>query len=309
MTLTGTLYPGAACFGGEGLVTRTDISTVKLNLAATPHDQKAGYDTSTVEINLAATDAGGPYMEGRSILVREKPPLRLHASILTPQGNVYRWGQDEPLARNVLAPPNFSTTLPGGFEQCNVTLGRKPGQDYPDLAEFSQLSILGASARVAWQGRLESAPEQSGADLHIAPGAVGMQAHLDDRKDCREIYIDCNLSNWIAASASRKIELLRGNIDIEDASVSPGADGLPALVAQLSGPWSRERVSEGWYDSIGIPIGHLIFRWSLQTPYNSITPKIGDKAWVNPGDWDGWQWYGVLADVDASNSAGTFARI
>ncbi len=80
--------------------------------------------------------------------------------------------------------------MPGGFEQAALTLPRKPGIDYPDLTEFSKVTIRGAGGKIAWQGRLETTPRTSGDQLAISPGLTGYQAALADNNAAREIYID-----------------------------------------------------------------------------------------------------------------------
>ena len=94
-------------------------------------------------------------------LVREGPPLRQHIEAITPSGRHYRWGEDEPRPENVFADLRHSSTMPGGYESCEVTLPRKPGVDYSDLERLTTLRVIGAGGQVDGEYRLERAPRVS----------------------------------------------------------------------------------------------------------------------------------------------------
>ena len=96
------------------------------------------------------------------LLVRELPPLRLHATVDTPNGSHYRWGPDEPDPSNVASGITFSTTMPGGFDQANLTLARDPAVGYQDMQQLSMVRIRGVGNRIAWEGRMETEPQSSG---------------------------------------------------------------------------------------------------------------------------------------------------
>lgn len=208
-----------------------------------------------------------------SLLIRERPPLRLEAGIATPGGAIYRWASDEWKPENVPNGLTFSTAMPGGFDQASLTLPRKPSLDYADLEELSTVTVRGVGGRVAWQGRLETAPRTSGDQLAITPGLVGWQSHLDDDNSAREIYVDVSLNSWQGVAIQRQINLLNTNVDETDGSMSTDATGEPAFTTALTGALSREGISEGWYDAKGLPIGRFCAGWKLQA-----TSTIGDAA-------------------------------
>jgi hypothetical protein len=133
------------------------------------------------------------------LTVRERAPLRLSVKITSPNGTPARWCLDEPDPANVPSGISFSTTMPGGFDQFSCVLPRKPSLDYPDMAEFSTVTVYGAGGEVAWQGRLETTPRTSGDQVSVTPGAVGWQAALDDDQSARMIYVDTDLTRWQAA--------------------------------------------------------------------------------------------------------------
>lgn len=219
-----------------------------------------------------------------TLLIRERAPLRLAAHIASPSGSNYRWAADEPEPENAAAIGSFSTVMPGGFDQCSLTLPRKPSIDYRDLERLATVTLRGAGGSVAYQGRLDTSPRTSGYQLAISPGLVGWQAHLDDDSSAREIYVDQDLSAWQGASVQRQINILNTSRDETDASVSPDAStGAPALITQITGPWSRNTLSEGWYDSHAIPIGGIDYAWT-----KGVTINYSDANW-------GWQ---VIASDD-----------
>lgn len=231
--------------------------------------------------------------------IRERAPLRLSVGVQGPDGRYARWGIDEPDPENVPSSLTFSSTMPGGFEQMSCTLERKPSSDFPDLNEFSTITVYGAGGQVAWQGRLETTPRTSGDQMNVTPGAVGWQAHLDDDSSAREIFIDCDLSNWQGASTQRQLQLLNGNIDETDASASPDpVSGQPSLVTQLTGAWSRFSVSEGWYDAKGIPIADLYYAWKLAS-------GIGDSSSADTN----WLWTAGVYDTNLASGGDVTANL
>lgn len=211
--------------------------------------------------------------------VREKPPLRLHWDLKTPNGRHYRWGEDEPEAQNIPKGTRFSTTMPGGFETADVRLARKPGVDYSDLERLSTLCAYGAGAECAGEFRLERAPRASGNEMAVSPSAVGWQAHLEDDK-AREIYDDRDLSRWGPGTSRRQASLLASVFkpnsfetlaDPED--VRPGLKAQFDRLAQSAGPVDID-LRESWYDGQNIPIGSLAYSFDMIV-------GMGDTNWSN----------------------------
>ena len=157
--------------------------------------------------------------------IRELPPLRLHIDAVTPSGRHYRWGDDEPNATNVPSGLRFSDTAPGGFESMDCTLARKPGTDYADLERLSTLRVVGAGGDVAGEYRLERAPRTSGEQMAVSPSAVGWQAHLDDNKSAREIYVDRDLGHWGDIPLTRRVAFATSAISTGDFSWATNANG------------------------------------------------------------------------------------
>lgn len=188
------------------------------------------------------------------LLIRERPPLRLDIGITVPQGSgVYRWGHDAPRPENAPSGLTFSTTMPGGFEQASLTLPRQPGQDYPDLAEFADVTIRGAGRQTAWQGRIDTTPRTSGEQQAVSPSLVGWQAHLDANETVQMIYVSQNSSLWADAPLTEQIRLAAAGISYGDFSWSSQNGGLVcALPNQALGATT---IAEMWFTA---PAGVLI---------------------------------------------------
>ena len=231
------------------------------------------------------------------MLVREKPPLRLGWDITAPNGKHYRWAADEPRPENIPSGVRFSTTMPGGFESADATLPRRPDTTYADLEPFSTLVIYGPGGAVAGEFRLERAPRTSGNQMSVTPSAVGWQAHLEDDKSAKEVYVDRDLQRWGSPSARRRNAAL-ATFGATDAQVAPGADSLPALRTVVPGPWTvapGRPLSEAWYDANGVVLGSLYYAWTKGPNTNSADAN--------------WEWYARLADDDIATSADTTANL
>jgi hypothetical protein len=237
-----------------------------------------------------------------TILVRERPPLRLHATISTPAGGYYAWSPDAHLPSRAMSGLSFSTAMPGGFDQANLVLTRDPSFDYNDLQELSTVTIRGAGGRTVWEGRMETAPRTSGDQMSISPGLVGWQAHLSDNASARQIYCDIDLSNWLGASAQRKINLTNAKIDEDDGSSGPDwTTSKPALVTGWGSSWTRAHVSELWYDAKGLPIKTVNF--TTNNPPDNVGAYV-----INPGDAN-WNYVAILATDDVATAYNSTANL
>lgn len=213
------------------------------------------------------------------VTVREKPRLGLSALAITPNGNRYRWAADEPNPANVPSGMSCGSSMPGGFDQADVTLPRKANIDYSDLERLTTVQFIGAGGEIAGEYRLESAPRTSGDEMSVSPGLVGWQAHLDDDKSAREIYVDIDLTRWGGPSVQRKIDAIAASIIASDPSVTTDTTtGQPSLGSEFSDTWtgSNRPYVEAFYDAKGVAIGTLYYAWKRN-------PNMGTSA---PWFWD-----------------------
>ena len=225
-------------------------------------------------------------------LVRELPPLRLHATVDTPDGNHFRWGPDERNPANVVSGITFSTTMPGGFDQASVSLPRKPTITYQDMQELATVRIRGAGDRIAWEGRMETQPQSSGDQMTITPGLVGWQSHLDDDSSARMIYLDIDLTQWQDPTVNRQsfINSIAADLESGGQTVLPDPNsGQPALSTQMTSTWSRPHYAEAWYDAHGIQLKSLYYAWKRGS-------ADMDPAQAN------WTWFPYLSTDDNASA-------
>lgn len=183
--------------------------------------------------------------------VRELPPLRLSVLSTAPSGQTNRWAWDEPKPDNTPSGIHFSSSQPGGFADFDCTLPRQSQKRYSDLDRLSNICVMGVGGQIAWEGRLEKIPRQSGDQVGVNPQAVGWQAHLDDDNSAKEIYIDRDLTHWQGGSRQRKINLYgSGTNIISDPTVDVDATtGVPALNLTFTGTGGAVNcVAEAYYD-------------------------------------------------------------
>jgi hypothetical protein len=297
-TLTGIINQYLAL----AMATETDTSMaifpshVRALLLALEHDKA---------LTITPGSAPVPPLPPVSLVVkREYPPTRLSINITSPSGARARWSSNEVDPLNSHQALTFSSTMPGGFENADMTLNRNPRRSFPDLEEFETLTIRLPGGSVVWEGRLESLPDVSGDQMAIQPGAVGWQSALTDDNAVQELFIDSMLSNWEGSPAARKIQIQQGPnggygpMDINDASTVNDPDGTPSLTCQISDGFDRAQVVEGWYDSHGISIGRLLYVWE-DTDVN----LIGDQAAYGSI----YTWSAYLSDTTTPGGPGTDA--
>jgi hypothetical protein len=244
--------------------------------------------TSTERIALAEAAA----LFTSPVVARDRPPVRLHAVVEPPSGRKKRWATDEPSPENVPSGLSFSTTIPGGFEQGNLTLPRKSKVSYSDVEPLSNLRIQGAGGQLAWEGRIEGAPRSSGSDKSISVSAVGWQAALEDDQTAVMPYVDRDLSHWQDQTAQRRVDLyalaagvfynVMSGFSVESDSTSP------TIRLNLDSRASVGAISEAWYDS-KTTLGSIYFTW---TGRNLVA---GDSGRID----------GSTSNLDAGSVAGT----
>ena len=222
--------------------------------------------------------------------------LRLSVDIAPPGGSTHsRWGLDEPNPTNIPGSLTFSSTMPGGFEQMGCTLTRHPNVDYSDLAEFSTITVYGAGGEIAWQGRLTATPRVSGDQLSISPAAVGWQAALADDQSARMIYLDCDLTQWQAASVQRQINIAVSLANYQGSTVIPDATtGQPALDVGVTFDIDRLTTCEAWYNAHGLPISILYYAWKT-TGISAVDTN--------------WTWQALLSSDDVMTATDTTGNL
>jgi hypothetical protein len=193
--------------------------------------------------------------------VREKPSLNQSVMVTTPNGNVYRWGEDETDPEKSFRDLSYGDGVPGGFDEAGCVLPRKTNIDYPDLGRLSTVQVLGAGGDVAGEYRLERAPVASGNEFSISPSARGWQAHLEDAP-AAQIFVDIDLSHWGPVSASYH-RTVGGVWTFRDGQVRADSIG-PAVFTGTDGEGDSlvRLLSSASYDAGQARIGDIHYGWS-----------------------------------------------
>lgn len=220
------------------------VDSIRITVTYTIVGAAAIAGTGTISASGTVTPA--PVVTTTRV-VRHVPSLRLSLNVTPPSGSPVRWGRDEPDSQNAPASLTFSTGAPGGFEQASLTLPRRSKVRYEDLERLSTVTISGPGGEVAWEGRLESAPRDSGDNASVSPSLVGWQAHLQDDSSARMIYVDSDMSAWTGAGSQQRYTLLGTFGAVSDPSVQADTD-LPALTLSL-GAGEVNSVAQAWYNS------------------------------------------------------------
>lgn len=181
--------------------------------------------------------------------IRELPPLRHSVEIQTPMNRYFRWSTDESDPSNVPIGLRHSDTMPGGYENLDVTLARRPASDYSDLERLSTIQVRDAGGTVVGEYRLERTPRVSGDQMAISPSAVGWQAALDDNKSASMVYLGRDLDAWGPVGSARKIAVLAASRVTTDSAVNRDSGGAPALRMSLQGPWANGIECDAVYDA------------------------------------------------------------
>lgn len=132
----------------------------------------------------------------------------LAVAVTKPDGIVYRWGGDEPDARNVPESITFGTSMPGGFATATITLQREVDLDWPDLDLYDDVRIYGPGNATAYEGRIMSLPRSDGDSEFITVGCVGWVAHLRDDATFTEIYVDRDITRWHEPPLARRVRVV-----------------------------------------------------------------------------------------------------
>ena len=196
-----------------------------------------------------------------ALRIRERAPLRLNVSVATPDGDLARWGTDDPDPRKAPQSLTFSTVAPGGFENFSCVLEERfqddggGGVDRDSDLELASVTVRGPGGSIAWQGRIEQLPDVAGLQAQVTPTGVGWQSHLDDDSSAAMIYIDRTLGAWGAPSLTRQINLINDygyglNTFASQVAADPTTNN-PSLYFSAGGGWTGLQVAEAWYDAAG----------------------------------------------------------
>lgn len=191
---------------------------------------------------------------------------RLAISAVHADGRITRWGPDELDATRTPGGLSFTTTIPGGFKDCTVTLPRRIDVDYDDEHLYDTLRVYGAGNRTAWEGYNAQFPRSHANEFQVTVGAVGWAAHLRHDPGFTEVFVDRDLGHWENISATRQATLIGLNFRLGDHSVTRDDTGYPTLAFRIDQDWptSFEPLVEAMYDAgAGNTIAAIYYDYSL----------------------------------------------
>lgn len=220
-----------------------------------PLGASSGSSSATLSLTAPRTER---------IRVNIAPPLRESWKITTPSGRVFRWAEDEPKAENVPLDVTYSSSMPGGYKDCSITLPRKPEHDYADLERGSTLEVFTCGQKVG-EYRVDRVPRASGDQMAVTVQGTGWINHLEDDKSAAEIFIDSDLSGWGEPSTQRRLNLTTGgstfNVDSTTGFQDTGTTSPGIIFTFTQGIGAPVR-GEMWYYGGGVDIGLLHYDFS-----------------------------------------------
>jgi hypothetical protein len=203
-----------------------------------------------------------------TLRVTEYPPMRQYVLATTPGGRVYRWGEDESSAANVIESLSDSDSVSGGHKELTGALPRQPGVDYADMKVGTRIENFGAGQYPISEYRLERTPRSSGDYLVMDPAAVGYQVLLTDKEEARALFLDSEMGGWGDPSAEKRKDFAANQYNINaQVSLAPagGTEATPTPAAIVHS-WAQINnhantnpdVAESVYDSGGIELGEVL---------------------------------------------------
>lgn len=235
-----------------------------------------------------------------------------------------------------IADVQFSTTSPGGFDTCTVSLHRPLSFMPAEISQFGRLYVYHAGS-VVWEGRLQDPGRSAGSDGEVyALAAVGGSAHLLD--DTRMLYyVDTDTTHWArtdpAATRGGQVDQLSDNDAAGDAAMvlripqGTGVDGaIPSRVvtahrgiseagqklARISFTWDAGMTSANLTAALyagTYGVGPADVPWSATFNVAGgavgriVDPGAGSSAWTNGRNWPilRFSYSGAIGTVSADN--------
>ena len=165
--------------------------------------------------------------EGESVYVvsSERPPLELHAEVVTPDGVTVTWRSSAREPGNRPQGISFRTARMDGFKDGSCSLPRRIDQPQPDLALFNTLRFIGANGDIAYEGRMAALPREAGSPPTWSVQAAGLMSNAKDRR-FRMIFVDRDMSQWAEPPLERRAYLAGYGVPTGKISASASGSGL-----------------------------------------------------------------------------------
>ena len=225
--------------------------------------------------------------EGVSLYVvsSERPPLELHAEVVTPDGYTTVWRTSAREPGNRPQGISFRTARMDGFKDGSCSCRGRIDQPQPDLALFNTLRFVGADGSIAYEGRMAALPRESGAPPTWNVQAAGLMANAKDRR-FRMIFVDRDMTQWHEPPIERRLSIANGGAGQGKIGTTVDGGGLTWEVPNEALPIYEH--AEVWYDAgPGVRIARFDYR-GTQT-----------------GSWTGFQEPALMVTDIADASTGT----
>lgn len=231
-------------------------------------------------------------------MAQRKPDLRLQAELVFPDGSTKRIDCDAKLAQDQPTAVSFGTQRYTGFAEGQLTLNRRIDLEWPDLGLLNGFNLIGYDGAVAYEGRIGAMPRSLEGSPTILLLAQGWMSHTKDQT-FTEVYVDRDLSKWVAPSASRSAALVGENWNMGSQSQLTDEAGAPTVELNITGSWASpyKPMTEAWWPpQPGIELAQLYYYFAGG---NSKAMEAGDTNWkvfafLSPDD------KAAVADVSAT---------
>jgi hypothetical protein len=194
-------------------------------------------------------------------MATERPPLDLFAELVFPDGTTKRWDADQPLAKDQPMSTVTHSARYEGWADSRLTLARRIDIDYPDLGLLDGINIIGYDGSVAHEGRITSMPRSMSTEHSVGVLGQGWMGHAKD-ESFTELYVDRDLSKWVAPAAQRVANLLAANWSLGSSQQLLDEAGVPSVSLDIEGNWVSpyKPLTEAWWlPQAGIELGALYY--------------------------------------------------
>lgn len=206
-----------------------------------------------------------------------KPPLGLQAELVFADGTTKRFDSDAKDAADQPTGISFKTARYTGFTEGQATLNRRIDLEYPDVGLLDGFNLIGYDGSVAYEGVVASLPRSLEGTPKIMILGQGWMSHATRQKFV-EVYVDRDLSRWVAASVARTATIVGENFALTSGTNAPDQTGHPSIELPFSGAWVSpyRPVAEAWWlPQPGIKLGALYYSFTE----HAATMSGADTNW------------------------------
>ncbi len=211
-------------------------------------------------------------------VVSEPVDDSLYVTLTHASGRKSRWAGDEPEASGIPQNIEISTSAPGGFKSCGMSLTRDPRRAWADLGLLDDIVVEGRTrplGRSAFEGQMDAFPGEIGDTFSIGVDAVGYQVLLEENESWRAVYVDRDLSHWGPPTLARRIQLNNAGI-VLDVDYNGSADGGGISFSGVTGKTvPANSGAELWYRMPpGQSIASIDYSGTERNATNVVAPAL-----------------------------------